>query len=337
VKQGSFPRSLALICLSRETRKMQTGIRAGTRAVAGAALAVVLLGAPAADGAVSIGQTAPGATNLCGTGNNVQSAEAGPPSYVIPSSGVITAWQHMANPSGGDGRLLVWKGPPVSPLTLAARSGVEIFTGGQFQSFPTRVPVSPGEVLGLRVHSMNAGCTFFTGAGDTAIGTGGAPDIAPGESMMTTSTLSNQRVNVSATLEFDFDGDGFGDETQDRCRAPGPNDGCPSNTFSFGKVKKNKGRGTAILTVVVPGPGTVVLTGKGLALQRPAGVSGTEKVAARIVDSAGKVNLKVRSKGKKKRKLNRTGKVKVRGNVTYTPTGGEPNTEAKQIKLVKRL
>jgi hypothetical protein len=51
----------------------------------------------------------------------------------------------------------------------------------------------------------------------------------------------------------------------------------------------------------------------------------------------GKMKLKIRSKGKKKRKLNRTGKVKVQGNVTYTPTGGEPNTEAKQIKLVKRL
>ena len=75
---------------------------------------------------------------------------------------------------------------------------------------------------------MNAGCTFLTGAGDTAIGRGAAPDIAPGESMMTTSTLPNQRVNVSATLEPDADLDGFGDETQDKCLGQsGPNDGCP--------------------------------------------------------------------------------------------------------------
>jgi hypothetical protein len=316
---------------------MQTALQAATRAVAAAVLAATLLGAPAADGAVSIGQTAPGATNLCGTGNSAQSAEAGPPSYVIPSPGVITAWQHKAHPSGGDGRLLAWKGPPVSPLTLTGRSGVETFAGGQLQSFPTRVPVSTGDVLGLRVHSMNTGCTFTTGAGDTAIATGGAPDIAPGESMMTTSTLPNQRVNVSATLEPDVDGDGFGDETQDPCPvAAGPTDGCPSNGFSFGKVKKNKGTGTAILTAFVPGPGTLVLTGKGLVKQRPAGVSGSERVAARIVSAAGKLTLKVRSKGKKKRKLNRTGKAKVQANLTYTPTGGEPNTEAKQIKLVKR-
>jgi hypothetical protein len=174
-----------------------------------------LLTSPGAQAAVSVGQTGT-PTNLCGTGNSAQSQEAGPPSYVIPSPGVITAWQHMAHANGGDGRLLVWDGP-VSPLTLVGRSGVEVYTGGQLQSFGTRVPVSAGDVLGLRVHSIFAGCTFFTGAGDTAIARGGAPDIAPGESMMTTSTLPNQRVNVSATLEPDIDLDGFGDESQDNC------------------------------------------------------------------------------------------------------------------------
>lgn len=186
-------------------------------AVATTALTLTLLAAPGADGAVSVGQTAPGSTQLCGTGNSAQSAEAGPPSYVVPSPGVITAWQHKAHANGGDGRLLVWEGPPVSPLTLAGRSGVEVFTAGQLRSYPTRVPVSAGDVLGLRVHSMNAGCTFLTGAGDTAIARGAAPDIAPGESMTTSSTLPTQRVNVSATLEPDGDLDGFGDETQDNC------------------------------------------------------------------------------------------------------------------------
>lgn len=196
---------------------MRTELRARAHAVTAAALAMALVGAPTATGAVSIGQTAPGATNLCGTGNSAQSTEAGPPSYVIPSPGVITAWQHKAHSSGGDGRLLVWKGPPISPLTLAGRSAVEAFAGDQLNTFATRVPVSAGDVLGLRVHSMNAGCTYFTEAGDTAIARGGAPDIFPGQSMMTTSTLPNQRVNVSATLEPDADGDGYGDESQDAC------------------------------------------------------------------------------------------------------------------------
>jgi CSLREA domain-containing protein len=110
----------------------------------------------------------------------------------------------------------------------------------------------------------------------------------------------------------------------------------PSNAFSFGKVKRNKRKGTATLTVIVPGPGTLVLKGKGLVKQRPAGASRQARAVAKAVSAAGKVKLKIRSKGKKKRKLNRTGRVKVKAKVTYTPTGGNPNTKAKRITLIKK-
>jgi hypothetical protein len=109
----------------------------------------------------------------------------------------------------------------------------------------------------------------------------------------------------------------------------------PSNAFAFGELKLNKNQGTATLAVDVPGPGTLVLTGKGLVKQRPGGASRTVRVAAKAVSAAGKVKLKVKSKGKKKRKLNRTGTVKVKAKVTYTPTGGTANSKAKRIKLVK--
>jgi Ca2+-binding RTX toxin-like protein len=106
---------------------------------------------------------------------------------------------------------------------------------------------------------------------------------------------------------------------------PGPGGGAgPSNDFSFGKVKKNKRNGTAKLTVDVPGPGTLDLTGKRL------------KPASNQAGDAGKVKLTVKAKGKKKRKLNRTGRVKVKPAVTYTPTGGTSNTQSKKVRLVKR-
>jgi hypothetical protein len=51
--------------------------------------------------------------------------------------------------------------------------------------------------------------------------------------MTTTSTLPNQRVNVSATLEPDADADGFGDETQDQCvGSAGPQSGCAAAVAS---------------------------------------------------------------------------------------------------------
>ena len=51
---------------------------------------------------------------------------------------------------------------------------------------------------------------------------------------------------------------------------------------------------------------------------------------------AGEVQLPIKPRGKAKRKLAEDGKAKVRVEVTYTPDGGEPNTERKKIKLVKR-
>jgi DNA-binding beta-propeller fold protein YncE len=109
---------------------------------------------------------------------------------------------------------------------------------------------------------------------------------------------------------------------------------CPSNEFSFGKIHKNKHKGTALLTVIVLGPGELVLRGKGLRKQRPGAAAA---LSSKAVTAAGKVKLLVKTKkGKKRRKLNRRGKVKVRAKVTYTPTNGDPLTKTKRIKLIKR-
>ena len=88
--------------------------------------------------------------------------------------------------------------------------------------------------------------------------------------------------------------------------------------------------------MIVPGPGTLVLSGKGLVKQRPASSSRPARALARAVGTAGKVKLKIRSKGKAKRKLSRAGRVKVKAKVTYTPTGGVPKTKTRRIKLVKQ-
>ena len=102
-----------------------------------------------------------------------------------------------------------------------------------------------------------------------------------------------------------------------------------SNAFSFaGKPRLNKRKGTATLTIDIPGAGTLVLAGNGIA--------GQSATAAKVTSAASQVTLIVRSKGKKKRALNRKGKVKVVANVTYTPTGGSPNTQSQRIKLIKR-
>jgi hypothetical protein len=104
----------------------------------------------------------------------------------------------------------------------------------------------------------------------------------------------------------------------------------PSNAFSFGKLKRNRRRGTARLIVVVPGPGDLTLAGKGV------GKPKASAAASKAVSAAGPVGLLIRAKGRARRKLNRRGKVRLRLRVTYTPSGGSPNTKRKTVKLIKR-
>ena len=107
--------------------------------------------------------------------------------------------------------------------------------------------------------------------------------------------------------------------------APNGNGGVPCGELELGKLKKNKKKGTGKLAVEVGCPGTVELDGKGV---KPA-----EKEAA----GAGEVELPVKAKGKKKKKLRRKGKTKLEAEVTFTPAdGGEPATEDKKLKLVKK-
>ena len=107
----------------------------------------------------------------------------------------------------------------------------------------------------------------------------------------------------------------------------------PSNAFTFAGLKRNKRRGTATLSVSIPGPGTIALGGKGVVGEGP--TTGPGAKASRALAAAGVVRLRIKAKGKARRKLNRTGRAKVTVKVTYTPTGGIPNTKTKSVKLIK--
>ncbi len=107
----------------------------------------------------------------------------------------------------------------------------------------------------------------------------------------------------------------------------------PTNSFGLGKVKRNENKGTATITVEdVPNPGELVLSGKGVKRASSAGGA----AIAKTVTAPGDVKLKIRAKGNKKNLLNETGKIKVKPKITFTPTGGDPNTQSRKLKLTKR-
>ncbi len=172
-------------------------------AVATTALAV-LWAVPAKAGTpIQIGQLSPGNPALCGPSNFVQTAVAGAPSYTVPSDGVITSWSHKGHAmTPGFGRLQVWRPAGAPNFTLVARSANQTFAAG-INNFATNIPVSAGDLLGLRLSTSNGGCFFSSiTSGDVARSDGsGSSDAAPGETRDMSTTLVSRRLNVSATLD----------------------------------------------------------------------------------------------------------------------------------------
>jgi hypothetical protein len=234
----------------------------------GVALAVglVVLAIPgSASAATQLGQLPAGDPDGgCVSGlNNAQVAVAAGNTYQVPGGGgVITSWQHRGDSAvPGSGRLQVWRQTGTVAFTLVGRSDVQVFQAGVVNSFPVQIPVSGGELLGLRITSQSSGCSDVTFLpGDVhRYDTMGSPDPAPGDVSFLVNA-SAVRLNVTASLEPDCDADGFGDETQDGdISSCTPDVTAPETTITDGPknvVKTKKKRAKVTFTFVSSEPGT---------------------------------------------------------------------------------
>jgi Ca2+-binding RTX toxin-like protein len=98
----------------------------------------------------------------------------------------------------------------------------------------------------------------------------------------------------------------------------------PSSAFHFGRLVANRASGTATLLVLVPGPGSLQLRGKGL------------RDATRSTDSAGSVALPIRPRRGLMNRLRRDGSVPVSAIVTYLPAGGDESSRSRDLRLVQK-
>jgi hypothetical protein len=271
----------------------------------------LVLAAPAAQAAVTVGTLDPAPSANCSGGPFDLVQQSPNVSYVIPdgvASPVITSWSTNAAP--GDGQQLAFKvfekiaDPEV--FRQVAHDGPRAITGGTVNTFATDLPVHAGEFLGLGFRAGTApnDCVFGSTIGDwTRIGFMNDGETSAAGEFHAQVGL----VNVSAVIE-------------------------PSHHFTIGSVKRNPRRGTATVQVTVPGPGSLALSGKGVRAQQ---ASGRAPLAAKTVAAAGSVKLPVKAKGRKRVRLDQTGRVKLRASITYTPTGGSPETQTRKLKLRK--
>jgi hypothetical protein len=235
--------------------------------------------------------------------------------------------------------LRVFTGDPSgTTFTPVAESTTQTIPAGVFKSYPTRIPVSGGELLGLHIPvGPNVNGCIYPGAGGG--NTWGIADtVMPVGQAETHTQIPDGRVNVSAVLEADADHDGYGDETQDLCPSDASNQG-PCNKFSFGSpvLKKN---GSALLPATFPGPGSAVVEDAGLASAR-ASISKKKKkrlikTRTTAIAAAGTVSLKIKPTRAAKKRLKQGKAVKVQVKVTFTPTGGTALSQIKAVKLKKK-
>ncbi len=272
-----------------------------------------MLAATSVSAAVTIGQLAPPnpSSETSADTDRAQPSVTSGNSYVVPATGGITAWtltswSHDAAADVGQQLTMKVFRKTADPLTytVVGHDGPRPLTPSIVNTFQTRLPVRAGDVLGNNSKSPADNASYFPAPGESFI------DLQPGLADGQTGTFVLEaadplRLNVSAVLE-------------------------PANTFSLGRITRNKQRGTATLEATVPNPGDLSVGGRGV---KSAG--GGTAVTSKAV-SGGPVKVTIRAKGKKKRKLNETGKVKLSVAITYTPAGGGPSTDSTKVKLRKR-
>ncbi|HET7506917.1 MAG TPA: choice-of-anchor D domain-containing protein [Solirubrobacterales bacterium] len=107
----------------------------------------------------------------------------------------------------------------------------------------------------------------------------------------------------------------------------------PDNEFRFGRVKYDRKHGTARLEVWVPGPGSLRPGGKGISSPPRKRVSARPLLRPRSVPGSGSVFLQVGVAGAAQKKLLKQGRVTVRVQVSYLPTGGSVRVKTRTLQL----
>jgi hypothetical protein len=281
----------------------------GTLLVGLAAVALIAT-AGAAQGAVTIGSNLASATSgtsyncsaACTTANLALTTDVAPNGLTSPMNGTVTSWRTKSGSTGNPLQLRVLT--PVSALTYtgAGTSAIGTTTGGGIDGpFATSLPIKIGDAIGI--NNPNSALIFSDNPAGIQI-YWNVPQLADASTRAGLTRNATETL-VQATVE-------------------------PTNTLGLSaQPVRNKKRGTATLTISVPNPGQLDFSGTGINV--------AETAAVKTVTAPGPVKFLISATGKKRKKLNRKGKVGVTATFTFTPTGGAASTQSKSLKLTKKL
>jgi hypothetical protein len=299
--------------------------------------AVLLVVAPPAGAATTIGETS-AASVPCTNGNLLfQSATASGPSYAVPPGGeVITSWRTYAGAYLGSMKLQIVRPRGGDQYSVVAESPPKDLVPNRLNTFPLSpsLPVQPGDRLGLTQTSGTPDCAFGPGTyglvapGDTLLhtGTGFGPPV--GTTFAPDGDEPMARLNVSATVDL----------------APAPAPRAPSRSpvdSAFAGVKLVSSRlhsGGRFVTLTLRCPAGAVGRCAGrtrLSARRKAVVAGVGK--ARFASAPGRqTRIRIRMSSAGRRLFGAVRRLGATATTASHDAAGRSRTTVTAVTIVKR-
>jgi hypothetical protein len=219
--------------------------------------------------------------------------------YIARQAGTIISWSTSVSGAGGQSYAFkVFRRTSDPDVFQVVGQSVEQALSSGLNTFAADIHVESGDMIGLHVDGGSQNSCVFQTPGDALLRSQSPGDLAIGQSAQFV-PVTELRLNLSAVL-------------------------IPSNAFTITGITRNRRSGTARLNAQLSNPGLARLTGKGV----------KSRHTTRAV--AGGVTLKVVTGGKRRRRLSRTGGLRVPVTVTFYPTGGDPSSQTVLVKLRKR-
>jgi hypothetical protein len=213
---------------------------------------------------------------------------------VSPANGTITAFNVKSGGPDTATFRLVWLDAAVSAKVLLATGAgtgptVNLPGPGTFE-FPTDLPIEAGDYVGLDSSQSTAYGACQMGA----YSYGFEPPLADGASLVPPLLSGSCELLVNAVVE-------------------------PSATVVFGKGTVARATGKAKLALKLPGPGKLLLRGKGI------------KKVTRQIGRAGPLSLPLKISAEVRKKLSNGGGLKLKLSETFAPTGGNSATQTAAV------
>ena len=168
-----------------------------TTGLALAAPATAELGRPAAARAgtsQTLGQTAGTCVGCPPVLTAVQHTTGTSPAYQASAAGVVTSFSYLADGNAGTVRALVFTRTTSNSFQLVGKSTTQAVAAGTLNTFPTRIPVPAGALLGRPLSSTSMRCFLQATASFDEVKTG-VFDPDTSSTMATTASYTN-RLNI---------------------------------------------------------------------------------------------------------------------------------------------